>query len=254
VTSAEAGTPAATLVLWDVDGTLISDPPGMRMRFEDAVERLLGREDIAPPVRPNGSTDYEILRRLLVREGLEPEDAALLVPSGLHELEALTTRGDTTRNGTVMLAGVVEALGALTELGAIQSYVTGNSRARAWAKLEVFGLERHLDMRCGGFGDRTGARFELVDEARRRAGLVHYSRADAITLDRTFVVGDTIYDIAAARQAGTKAIAVATGAYSFDELREHEPDLLIADLESGLDALRRYVAGGAPAAADAAVG
>jgi phosphoglycolate phosphatase-like HAD superfamily hydrolase len=246
VTSPEAGAPAPTIVLWDVDGTLISDPPGMRMRFEDAVQQLLGRADVAPPERPNGSTDYEILRKLLVREGLDPEDAALLVPSGLHELERLTTRGDTVRNGTVLLAGVVEALDALSVLGAIQTYVTGNSRARAWAKLEVFGLERHLDMRCGGFGDRTGDRSELVREARRRAALVHYGRAGAIALDRTFVIGDTIHDIAAARRAGVRAIAVATGAYSLDELRGHDPDLLIADLDTGLDELRAYVGPSTP--------
>jgi phosphoglycolate phosphatase-like HAD superfamily hydrolase len=242
VTSAEVGAPVPTIVLWDVDGTLISDPPGMRMRFEDAVQRLLGRDEIAPPDRPNGSTDHEILRRLLIREGLEREDAALLVPSALHELEALTIRGDAVRNGTRLLAGVVEALDALSDLGVVQSYVTGNSRARAWAKLEVFGLEHHLDMRCGGFGDRTGARFELVQEARRRAGLLHYGRADAIALDRTFVIGDTIHDIAAARRAGARAIAVATGAYTLEELRGHDPDLLIADLDTGLEALRACVA------------
>jgi phosphoglycolate phosphatase-like HAD superfamily hydrolase len=239
----EDRTGSTVLVLWDVDGTLISDPRGMRMFFEDAAERLLGRSGIAPPERINGSTDYEILRKLLIREGFAPADAALLVPSALHELEALTARPEVIRNDAFLLPGVAEAIRALDDAGAIQSYVTGNSRTRAWAKLAAFDLHRHLDMRCGGFGDQTGARFELVDEARRRAGLLYHGRDDAIDLKHTFVVGDTIHDISAARNAGARSIAIATGVYALEELREHEPDLLIADLEGGLEDLRAFVCG-----------
>jgi phosphoglycolate phosphatase-like HAD superfamily hydrolase len=233
---------SAALVLWDVDGTLISDPRNMRMMFEDAVERLLGREGIAPPHKPNGSTDFEIIRRLLIREGLAPDDAALLVPSALHELEMLTAHGELIRNDAFLLPGVLEAITALADVGAIQSYVTGNSRIRAWRKLEAFDLHHHLDLRCGGFGDRTGARHELVEEARRRAGVVHHGDPEAIPLDRTFVVGDTIHDIAAARNAGARAIAIATGTFTLEQLRERQPDLLLRDLESGLQDLLAFVA------------
>jgi phosphoglycolate phosphatase len=231
------------LVLWDIDGTLISDPRGMRMFFEDAAGALLNRSGIAPPDRPNGSTDYEILRKLLIREGFDETDAALLVPSALHELESMTARADVIRSDARLLPGVTAAIDALAEAGAIQSYVTGNSRVRAWAKLQAFDVHHRLDLRCGGFGDRTGVRSELVEEARRRAGLLYHGRSDAIPLERTFVVGDTIHDIAAARGAGARSIAIATGTFSLEELRAHDPDLLLSDLRDGLDELLTFLSG-----------
>jgi phosphoglycolate phosphatase len=44
------------------------------------------------------------------------------------------------------------------------------------------------------------------------------------------VVGDTPADIACGRTLGAKAIGVATGHYSVDDLREHQPYAVFADL------------------------
>jgi phosphoglycolate phosphatase len=44
------------------------------------------------------------------------------------------------------------------------------------------------------------------------------------------IVGDTPRDIEAGRVAGTRVLAVATGRFSIDDLKPHEPDLLFADL------------------------
>ncbi len=47
-----------------------------------------------------------------------------------------------------------------------------------------------------------------------------------------WVVGDTPKDISAARQAGAKVVAVATGGFSVDDLRAYQPDATIADLST----------------------
>jgi phosphoglycolate phosphatase len=234
---------ASILILWDIDGTLISDPGSRQLRFEQAVGRVLGRDDVAPPGPTDGGTDHGILTRLLVREGFSEDQAALLVPPALHELEAITTdRAEITAQRRV-LPGVREALGALRELGAIQSFVTGNSRRRTVAKLGAFGLDEVLDIRCGGFGDRTAERWRLVDEARRRAGLLHASGEDAVAIERTYVIGDTVHDVAAGKGAGARSVAVATGAFTVGDLAPAEPELLLDDLEDGLDELLGFVAG-----------
>ncbi|MEA2418870.1 MAG: hypothetical protein QOE60_1076, partial [Thermoleophilaceae bacterium] len=107
-----------TLVLWDIDGTLISDPRGMRLYFEDAAEALLDRTGIAPPERPNGSTDFLVLAKLLVREGFTPEQAQLLTPSALRELERLTTPRELIVADCDELPGARAAVDAVGATGA----------------------------------------------------------------------------------------------------------------------------------------
>jgi phosphoglycolate phosphatase-like HAD superfamily hydrolase len=46
------------------------------------------------------------------------------------------------------------------------------------------------------------------------------------------VVGDTPFDISAARANGLPTIAVATGNFSFDQLMEHEPEVCATTLEA----------------------
>jgi phosphoglycolate phosphatase-like HAD superfamily hydrolase len=202
---------------------------------------VLGRDDVAPPGPTDGGTDHGILARVLVREGFSQQQAALLVPAALNELEAITTDPAEILAQRRVLPGAREALDALRELGAIQSFVTGNSRRRSVAKLGAFGLDEVLDVRCGGFGDRTAERWRLVDEARRRAGLLHTADEDGVALDRTYVIGDTIHDVAAGKDAGARSVAVATGAFSMAELEAATPDLLIDDLEVGLEQLLRLL-------------
>ncbi|MBI5480466.1 MAG: HAD hydrolase-like protein [Deltaproteobacteria bacterium] len=48
------------------------------------------------------------------------------------------------------------------------------------------------------------------------------------------VIGDTPRDIAAARAAGVRVAAVATGPHSRAALAAHHPDLLLATLEEML--------------------
>ena len=47
---------------------------------------------------------------------------------------------------------------------------------------------------------------------------------------RCIVIGDTQHDIACARAAGARAVAVATGPLSRAELEAHGPDLALEDL------------------------
>ena len=48
--------------------------------------------------------------------------------------------------------------------------------------------------------------------------------------DAVVVVGDTEHDVACARAAGVRAVAVASGHFDRDALAAHAPDLLLDDL------------------------
>ena len=56
------------------------------------------------------------------------------------------------------------------------------------------------------------------------------------------MIGDTPADIACGRAIGARAIGVATGHYSVDELRRHDPAAVFADLSPTDDVVRAIVA------------
>lgn len=93
--------------------------------------------------------------------------------------------------------------------------LTGNLEVNAVLKLSAFGLDRLLDFEAGGYGsDPHEERSDLVEIARRRARERYGEPAD------TVLVGDTPLDVRAARTAGARAVAVATGPYAVDQLRD----------------------------------
>ena len=101
----------------------------------------------------------------------------------------------------------------------------GNIEEIGWLKLEVAGLRTFF--RFGAFGDESDHRADLVrlavDRARATIGIDYAG-------EQIWIIGDTPRDIACARSAGTKVVAVATGRWSAEQLAEHRPDALLADL------------------------
>ncbi|NBV35291.1 MAG: hydrolase, partial [Proteobacteria bacterium] len=56
--------------------------------------------------------------------------------------------------------------------------------------------------------------------------------------DRTYVIGDTPHDISCARAFGARAIAVATGSFTVEQLACYKPDALFSDLDDTASVLR----------------
>ena len=109
----------------------------------------------------------------------------------------------------------------------VQSVLTGNVRPMAEMKLGALGLDGHLDLEAGAYGESHEIRSELVHLARGNAAR-RYGRGFAGTA--TVLVGDTPLDVAAARATGARAVAVATGGTSADKLAESGADAVLPDL------------------------
>jgi phosphoglycolate phosphatase-like HAD superfamily hydrolase len=120
--------------------------------------------------------------------------------------------------------GVTPLLDRLTRRGAVLGLVTGNLTRIAWRKLERAGLRQYF--RFGAFGEMAKTRGGLarmaIAEARRKGWI---SRATTVSL-----VGDAPADILAARQAGIRSIAVATGLTVAEDLERYGPNHLLRDL------------------------
>jgi phosphoglycolate phosphatase-like HAD superfamily hydrolase len=127
-------------------------------------------------------------------------------------------------------SGVLPGVEALLEElesqpGVSVGLLTGNFEAGARIKLGHFDLWKRFPF--GAFGDDHDDRNALVPVAlasARDAGV------EAASPDRVVVIGDTPLDIACARAHGARAVAVATGSYSSDELQAAGADVVVPTL------------------------
>lgn len=208
--------PSRVLVLWDVDHTLI-ETRGVgsaiyRRAFAEATGRPLGElADVS------GRTELDIMREMLRINGVEATDEAV------GALAAALTEGyDDARDELVAagraLPGAEATLRRLADDPRIhQSVLTGNLRAIARIKLDVFGLTGYLDLDVGAYGEDHADRAHLVGIAQQRAS---EHTGVAVANSCTILLGDTPNDVRAAATAGVRVIGVATG--------KHGPDDLIA--------------------------
>jgi phosphoglycolate phosphatase len=218
------------LVLWDVDGTLVDSAGHGRHAFEEAFEDVVG--GVPEWVEYAGRTDHQIALSML-------NGSAEHLPALLEQLAGrLAARKELIAREGRVYPGVPETLAALHETdGVINSLLTGNLEANAAVKVGAFGLDRWLDFEAGAYGsDPHERRSDLVDVARERAA-ARYAAMSSEPMDAV-LIGDTPLDVLAAREAGARAVAVATGFADLDALRESEPDALLQDLRDTDAAVR----------------
>jgi phosphoglycolate phosphatase len=214
-----------TLFLYDIDGTLISTDGAGRASLNEAFEDLFGVADAFNGVRFGGRTDPGITGQAFANAGLEPtpERRARLQARYLQRLEESLLPGRVRS-----LPGIDGAIAATARRGT-NALLTGNWLAGARVKLGALDLWERFAF--GAFGDDSPDRNDLVPVAVERA------RARGLTVERVVVLGDTEADVACARAGGAIAVAVETGWSPRAQLEAAEPDLLIPDLERGLEAL-----------------
>src|SRR5687768_16910698 len=184
-----------TLVLWDIDGTLLLTARAGIRAWEDAVEAILGGRPDLTDFPTAGLTDWMIARDL-VRSFGSGESTAELEWRLINEYTGSLPERLEQRRGAV-LPGVVEALHALRTTGrVVNSLLTGNSRAGASAKLASYGLDAWFME--GGFCEDGFDRVTIGRRAIERVGRI----VGTIPPTRTFVVGDTPLDVQCGRALG----------------------------------------------------
>ncbi len=213
----------ATVVLFDVDGTLITCGGAGRRAMEAAFAELCGRDDVCDfPF--GGGTDRAIARRGLINAGWVADDDAIdrFLAIYLRHLEpslAASTR-------YAVLPGVVPLLDSIEgHDGLAIGLGTGNVEAGARAKLRPGGLDGRFAF--GGFGCDHEDRARLIEAGARRGAERLAVPRDAC---RVVVVGDTPRDVDAARAIGAECVAVATGGHDAASLREAGASAVFEDL------------------------
>jgi phosphoglycolate phosphatase len=214
-----------TVFLWDVDGTLISTAGAGRRAIELTFQRRYGRSDVVHfPF--DGMTDPVIVRQGLAALGLTEEEIGRAWPEILRDYLVVLAEVCAAATDFRVHAGIAGAL-ALCQ-GRPEFAVglgTGNVEEGARLKLDRVDLTRHFSF--GGYGSDHADRAELLAIGARR-GRARLAVGDGAC--RVVVIGDTPKDIAAARAIGAQSLAVATGSYSVQALRDQGATWAVPDL------------------------
>jgi phosphoglycolate phosphatase len=228
------------LLLFDIDGTLIRTGGAGVRGMTRAFEAVFGVRRAFEGIAMAGRIDPQIIADALARAGIQATgDGLASFRSAYSRLLLEELQAPMAAGGRVM-PGVGRLLEALHgRRGTFVALLTGNYSEAARIKLDHFGLWDYF--RCGAFGEDASQRSELVAVALARV------RTHGLTEDTprdVFVVGDTPLDVACARAAGVRSIAVATGGSSVDLLRASGADEVFRDL-TDTDAFLRVVEDGA---------
>ncbi|HEY3732359.1 MAG TPA: haloacid dehalogenase-like hydrolase [Streptosporangiaceae bacterium] len=215
-----------TLVLWDIDHTLIETGGVGSEVYAAAFHQVTGRP-LEHMAELAGRTEPVIFRETLQQHHISDPDT-IFNQFAAAQARGYTDRTEELRQRGRALPGAVEALQSLSaDHGIVQSVLTGNTRESARIKLRAFGLDTHLDLDIGAYGTDNDERPSLVPIARHRATVVHHARFDG---PATILIGDTPNDVTAALSSHARVIAVATGKDSTADLAAAGADTVFADL------------------------
>ncbi len=213
------------LVLFDIDGTLLSVNSINRRILMDALREVYGTEGSAGTHNFAGKMDSVIIYEVLQNTGLsdaviaEKFDKAKKTYIEMFRMHARHT-------DIILMEGIRELLDKLSASSELMlGLLTGNFEGSGRHKLLLPDINHYFSF--GAFADDAASRNELpqvaVDKAYQLTGK-KFSEQNII------IIGDTEHDIACARVVNAKSIAVATGTYSSEELKKHNPHILYENL------------------------
>ena len=196
--------PPAPVFLFDLDGTLIDSVYQHVIAWRAALSRLDIDLSVWRIHRRIGMSGGLFVSALLRETGrtLSDEDIALLQRA--HSEEYLA-QADSVRP----LPGAPELLAALTERGVPWAIATSGYRATASHALQMLGLREDAPMITR----------DLVRHAKPDPDLFLAAAALlGVETRHAWVVGDSVWDLLAARRAGSLGVGLLSGGYGREEL------------------------------------
>ncbi|MGB1126430.1 MAG: HAD family hydrolase [Phycisphaeraceae bacterium] len=223
--------PIQQLLLFDIDGTLMITR-GMTSRCIERTGKQLFEDSFVMGSISPGRLDQQLFSDIAGNNGITLTHELLAQWKVLY-FDALENELASKPEDIIVLPGVRELWEAVHAApGVAVGLLTGNFRKASHLKLDAAKIDTsRLYVEVHG------------EDAEDRVGLVHVAMhamaEQGTTLDpqQVIILGDTPRDIACARGAGCRCLAVATGRYGADQLAEHSPDILFNDLLSTRDVL-----------------
>ncbi len=215
----------STLLLFDIDGTLLLTGGAGKIAFEEAFEEIFEIPDAWRNLDPHGKTDPAIFDEVAMRELgrlLSPGEFDLL----MERYEEIFEERIQQSPRFELMPGVPKLLEHLSRDPTLfLALATGNFEGAGHMKLKRGKIDHYFQ--TGGFGNDARERDKILLAA------VVYSNELArehFEKHRIFVIGDTEHDIAAAQKAGLRSIAVLTNGRTRKHFEGTPPDHILQDL------------------------
>lgn len=224
------------LALFDIDGTLLREGIAPKLAFARALRETFDTTGPISGFRFAGMTDPQCVAEIMRMAGIADDVIQERRDQCLERYVTHLRVEMRNHDGAKLFPGVKEVLGRLQGRDdVLVGLLTGNVQPGAMLKLDRFKLGEYF--RFGAFGDDHEDRCELARIALEKAGRL---TGRPVRGDDTTVIGDTPRDVACARAIGARAVIVATGLVSRDELEQSKPDIILesfADVEGTLQAI-----------------
>lgn len=215
------------LVLFDIDGTILLTAGAGRRAITAALAELVGDNAAFERIRFDGKTDPQIVTELLRAAGDPGPHDGPRIRAVCERYVSLLERELATTTGTRLMPGFPAILDRLERHdGVVLGLLTGNLERGAALKLRAAGLDP-ARFRVGAYGSDAAHRPDLPSIAARRAE-PFFGREPAGA--EVVIIGDTPADVACGAGIGARAVAVATGAYSVEQLAACGAHAVFTDL------------------------
>lgn len=206
--------------LFDFDGTLVDTTDLIYQSMRHATGEVLGREISRDVLMANVGQPLPRQMELLSAEHAE----ALLDSYRLHN--------EANHDALIReFPGVEESLARLKAAGVRVGVVTSKRRFSVDMALKKF----------PGLGDVVDQWVTMEDTTEHKPRpeplLKGLETLGNVPREQAAYVGDSPFDVTAAKAAGVESVAVSWGAFSEDALRAAEPDQLVPDLDAAVDVL-----------------
>jgi len=204
--------PTTTLVLWDIDGTLLESAGEGKRAFYATLDAMFpGRS--WPEIDMAGRTDFGIWHELVAAAGISdlPPFSVFGAKYAKIMAEFFAARPPTALSGALELCRRIDE-----HPGFHNGLVTGNFFEGTRVKLQGLGIWDLFTLDgppVGGYGDHDPDKGPLACHA-----LADWARRYPNRKVKAVVVGDTPEDVRSAKVADIACLGVATGRFSTAEL------------------------------------
>ena len=212
------------LVLFDIDGTLLSAGGISARALSETLLEAFGTEGDASSYDYSGKTDPQIVRDLMRGAGFAEAEIDARLPRALAQYQGRLLAWLRPED-VVPKPGVAPLLQALAlDERVTLGLLTGNLEPCARAKIAPLDANRYFPF--GAYGSDHEDRYRLpavaLERGRAVAGIA-FAGPDVV------IVGDSVHDVLCGRTLGVRAVAVATGKTPPARLAEVAPHALLGD-------------------------
>lgn len=213
------------LVLFDIDGTLLTSLRAGIGAMTSTLHELHGVQADFEGIEIHGRLDRLIWRDLSAKHKLpatEADHATFKQTYTRHLRDRLAAA-----NTAAALPGALSLVDAVRATrGVTIGLLTGNYEETGRLKVQFAGFDPDVFL-VNAWGDEGPDRRSLVPVAHER---YHRRNGVRIAPERVVILGDTPADVDCAKAHGARVLAVASGGFTEDQLKQTDADMVVPNL------------------------